>query len=407
MIQKLKIKFVCLAMAALLVLLGAVVAGMNLINYASIVAEADETLEMLSQNKGAFPNFEHIGKKLPPHMSAETPYETRYFSVLLNGQGSIVQTDTMQIKAIDPNTAIQYAQDVILMEKNSGFYENFRFLHYREAHFSRIIFLDCTRKIQSFQDFLLSSICMALSGYVCFLGVILFFSGKFIKPVAESYEKQKRFITDAGHEIKTPLAIMKADAEVLEMEYGDNEWLEDLQAQIKQLSALTADLVYLARMEEAETSLPMIDFPFSDVVRETALSFQTLAQTQNKRIQCNVPELLSLSGNEKAIRQLINILMDNAIKYSPENGTICVTVKKMARYICLTVANSSREPLTQEHLEHLFDRFYRADSSRSSQTGGYGIGLSVAQAICSAHNAKISAYTKDGQTLEILIQFPV
>lgn len=258
-----------------------------------------------------------------------------------------------------------------------------------------------------FRSFLISSICMSLAGSLVFFGIILFFSQRFIKPVAESYEKQKRFITDAGHEIKTPLSILKADADVLELEYGENEWLEDIQAQIHRLSSLTSDLVYLARMEEPDAALPMIAFPFSDVVTETALSFQALAHTQNKTLVCSVPDMLSFTGNEKAIRQLVSILMDNAMKYSPEYGTVCLTVRKMSRHLCLSISNTTLETLTQEHLNHLFDRFYRVDSSRSSQTGGYGIGLSVAQAICSAHSARISVSSKDGQSLEISVLFPI
>lgn len=407
MIQKLKTKFVILAMAALLVLLATIVTGMNIINYNAIVADADETLEILSQNRGTFPDFDRMNKKLPPHMTVETPYETRFFSVLLDHNGSVIQTDTSRIKAISPETAVHYANTAMQSGKETGFHEDYRFVCYTEDNFSRIIFLDCGRKIYTYHRFLYSSICMAFVGYLAFFIVILFFSGKIMKPVAESYEKQKRFITDAGHEIKTPLAIIKADADVLEMECGENEWVEDIQTQIKRLSGLTADLVYLSRMEESENALPMIEFPFSDVVSETALSFHSMAQMQNKTFLCNVPQMLSYVGNEKAIRQLTNILMDNALKYSPEHGTISLTVRRTARHIYLTVYNTTQEPITKVQLTHLFERFYRADSSRSSKTGGYGIGLSVAQAICASHNGKISAFLPDANSLEITVQLPV
>lgn len=248
---------------------------------------------------------------------------------------------------------------------------------------------------------------MSLIGYISFFVVILFFCGKILKPVTESYEKQKRFITDAGHEIKTPLAIIKADADVLEMEYGENEWLDGIQAQIKRLSSLTADLVYLSKMEEADNTLPMIEFPFSDVVLETAQSFHALAQTQEKQFTFHVPPMLSYNGNEKAIRQLVNILLDNALKYSPEQGYVYLDVQKQHRQIQLTVFNTTEQPIKKENLEHLFDRFYRADASRNSQTGGYGIGLSVAQAIVTAHSGKITASTKDNLSLEISISFPI
>ena len=246
---------------------------------------------------------------------------------------------------------------------------------------------------------------MAMTGYISFFFVILFFSGKLLKPVTESYEKQKQFITDAGHEIKTPLTIIQADVDVLEMEHGSNEWLDGIRSQITRLTSLTSDLIYLSRMEEADTSMPMIEFPFSDVISETAMAFQGLAQTQNKIFICSVPSVISYEGNEKAIRQLVNILMDNALKYSPEGGTISLTVQKQGRQIKLSVYNTTEEPISKGSIKQLFDRFYRADSSRSQNKGGYGIGLSVAKAIMQAHNGKITAATKDGTSLEITAVF--
>lgn len=408
MIQKIKIRFITVAMAALFVLLAVIVTGMNIINYNAIVRDADIKLEMLSQNKGRFPEFAPDKRwPIPSNMTPETPYELRYFSVLLTPAGELVQTDTSRIKAIDSTSAIQYAANALKTENRSAFLGNYRFALSPEGAAVRITFLDCSREVFSFRSFLISSICMALGGYLAFFFVILFFSNKITKPVTESYEKQKRFITDAGHEIKTPLAIIKADVDVLEMEYGESEWLDGIQAQVKRLADLTNDLVYLSRMEETEGRLQMIEFPFSDVVNETAQAFHAVAQAQEKTFQCNVQPMLSLNGNEKSIRQLISILMDNAMKYSPIGGYVSLTAEKQGRCLCLSVFNTTIDTIEKQNLPHIFERFYRMDSSRSSQTGGYGIGLSVAKAIVSAHHGKISAATQDGQSLQINIQFPI
>lgn len=408
MIQKIKIRFITVAMAALFVLLAVIVTGMNIINYNAIVRDADIKLEMLSQNKGRFPEFAPDKRwPIPSNMTPETPYELRYFSVLLTPAGELVQTDTSRIKAIDSTSAIQYAANALKTENSSAFLGNYRFALSPEGAAVRITFLDCSREVFSFRSFLISSICMALGGYLAFFFVILFFSNKITKPVTESYEKQKRFITDAGHEIKTPLAIIKADVDVLEMEYGESEWLDGIQAQVKRLADLTNDLVYLSRMEETEGRLQMIEFPFSDVVNETAQAFHAVAQAQEKTFQCNVQPMLSLNGNEKSIRQLISILMDNAMKYSPIGGYVSLTAEKQGRCLCLSVFNTTIDTIEKQNLPHIFERFYRMDSSRSSQTGGYGIGLSVAKAIVSAHHGKISAATQDGQSLQINIQFPI
>lgn len=408
MIQKIKIRFIAVAMAALLVLLVLIVTGMNIVNYNSIVRDADIKLEMLSQNDGRFPEFDPgMPWPMPPRITPETPYELRYFSVLLTPEGELIHSDTSRITAIDNTSAFTYATKALKENRSNAFIGNYRFSMSEEDSRIRITFLDCSRDFYSFRRFLISSICMALFGYLGFFFAILFFSNRIIRPVTESYEKQKRFITDAGHEIKTPLAIIQADVDVLEMEYGESEWLDGIQSQVKRLADLTNDLVYLSRMEETETNLQMIEFPFSDVVSETAQAFQAVAQAQDKTFLCHIEPMHALTGNEKSIRQLVNILMDNAMKYSPDGGTVSLSVHRQNRYLCLCVSNSTIDPIEKQDLPHIFERFYRMDSSRSSQTGGYGIGLSVAKAIVSAHGGKITAATQDGHSLQISIQFPI
>ena len=407
MIQKIRIRFISLAMAALFVLLAVIVTGINIINFNAISENADEKLELLSGNRGTFPEFGH-GKKwhMPHNMTLETPHESRYFSVLLSSDGDVIRTDTRHIKAVDAETAVQFAHQAVSTDRVSDYIDHYRFRISSEDDALRITFLDCGREFSSFRSFMLISVCMALAGYGAFFFVILFFSNCLLRPITESYEKQRQFITNAGHEIKTPLAIINADVDVLAMEYGENEWLEGIQAQVKRLAGLTNDLVYLSRMEETEEKLQMIEFPFSDVVSETAQTFQGIAQATGKQFQCRVEPMLSLNGNEKSIRQLVNILLDNAMKYSPEGGKVVLSAERQGRYIQLSVWNNTIVAVEKQHLSHIFERFYRLDSSRSTQTGGYGIGLSVAKAIVTAHNGKISAATQDGHSLQILVQLP-
>lgn len=236
--------------------------------------------------------------------------------------------------------------------------------------------------------------------------VVVYFSGRIVRPLAESYEKQKRFITDAGHEIKTPLTVLQADADILEMELGSNEWLTDMRGQLKHLSALTNDLVSLARMEEGETSLHLLETPVSDVISEAAESFRSLAQAQGKTLAVFVEPMLSMATDEKSIRQLVGILLDNALKYSPEGSEIALNFSKQSRQLKLTVTNASSAPLPKGNPDVLFERFYRVDSSRNSQTGGHGIGLSIAKAIVTAHGGRIHAATIADTALQISAQFP-
>ncbi len=395
MIRRLKTKFIILAMTTLVLLLTVILVGMNLINYNSVVEEADKILSFLSQNKGTFPEFgggEPPHGNLPPQMSPETPYESRFFSVLLNAEGDVIFTDTSKISSVGENEAVEYTESAIEKGKEVGFVGSFRYIIKTEPMGTRITFLDCGRTLDAFYSFLHTSLFMATSGLIVVFFVIFFISGRIINPIAESYAKQKQFITDAGHEIKTPLTIINANVDILEMELGEeNECLSDIKSQTLRLRSLTDDLVMLTRMEEAEDNMQKIDFPVSEVVADAAHPFAVLASTQGKTLSLSIQQLLSLNGNDKAITQLTSLLLDNALKYSAANSEISLSLSKQGHSVVLTVANATEHEIEPSHLDRIFDRFYRADTSRNSETGGHGIGLSVAKAIVTAHGGKITA----------------
>ena len=410
MIKNLRTKFIVLAMTSLLVLLVVIVTGMNLMNFKSVVSEADDTLLLMSQNQGRFPDFGDIQEDmdlLPPGMSPDLPFESRYFSVLLDEKGEIIYTDTSHIMSVSTTEATEYAGQVYDGNKKSGFVGVFRFIQTQDFDGRRITFLDCGRELDAFERFLISSIAMSVAGLILMFFVITFFAGKILRPVEESYYKQKRFITDAGHEIKTPLTIINTNADLLEMEIGENECVDDIKQQAKRLTSLTNDLVYLARMEEAENSIPAIDFPVSDIISDAALPFKSLAKAQGKQLNINIQPMLSMKGNDKAVERLISILMDNAVKYSPQGGSIELSFSHSGKNLMLTVTNDAMQKLDEKNMSQVFERFYRMDSSRNSETGGYGIGLSTAQAIVTAHGGKIQAGIKDGNRFQITVQLPV
>ena len=420
MIRRLRRKLILACMISLTVVLTVILGGVNLMSYHKVVSDADAVLTLLDANGGAFPKSHGTGT-IPPDsappakkdpfgqrgMSPETPYESRFFSVLLGEDGQVLQTDTGQIAAVDEEEAGDYAQDVLLSGSISGFWGNYRYLLCEEEQDSLIIFLDCGRSLSSFRMTLLTSVLLALLGLLAVLVLLLILSKRIVRPVAESYEKQKQFITDAGHELKTPMTIISADADLAEMECGENQWLSDIRRQAQRLTGLTNDLIYLSRMEEEQPKLQLIDFPLSDVTEEMAQSFQALAKSQEKEFSLHIQPMLSFNGDEKAIRQLLSILLDNALKYSPAGGHLKLGLVKQGRTIVLTVANTSAQPIEQDKLPHLFDRFYRTDQSRSSQTGGYGLGLSIARSIVLAHKGKIRAESPDGRTLSFMVHLPV
>ncbi len=410
MIKRLKIKFIALSMTALFILLFVTVSGMNLLNFNSVMIEADQLLQVLSQNKGDFPDFkdefpEKPNHQLPPHMSPETPYESRYFSVVINSNGEVYEIETGKIITVDREQAVEYAKKALNDKNGKGFAGNFRYKCTYEQNATRIVFLDCGRRLDAFYTFLKASIAMSLIGFAVVFVIMAVLSERIIRPISESYKKQKQFITDAGHEIKTPLTIINANLDLLEMEFGENESLSDIRTQTKRLTTLTNDLVYLSKIEEAGNDLIKVEFPLSDLVSETVSPFKALAQTQNKEIVLNIQPMIPFCGNDKAIEQLISILMNNALRYSNEGGWIDVGLVKNNKQIQLNVFNTTKDYMSPENLNYVFDRFYRTDNSRNSEKGGHGIGLSVAKAIVEAHNGRIKAYSEDGYSFNIEVIF--
>lgn len=408
MIRKLRIKLVAVSMLSLFLVLFLIMGTVNLVNYRDILREADETLALLAENQGRFPKPEddfHRGDgRFPRDQSPELPYESRFFSVLLEPPEKVVTVDTGRIAAIDSDMAIAFVREVTQSGKTSGFHGAYRFLCVQEGELQRVIFLDCTRGLSTFRTFLLGSCAISACGLLAVFLLMLLLSRRIVKPFSENYEKQKQFITDAGHELKTPISIIDADTEVLAMELGENEWLQDIHKQSSRLASLTSELIYLSRMEEAHC-LQMLDFPFSDLVEETAQSFLAPAKTQNKTLGIQVEPMISLCGDEKALAQLVTLLLDNALKYAPENGWVKLNLSKTGKSVRLTVENAAQD-VQEDQLPHFFDRFYRGDKARSSQTGGYGIGLSIAKAIVQAHKGKITASTRDGASILITVTLP-
>lgn len=399
MIKKLRIKFITAAMLSVITVLVIILGTANIINYRKVAADADEVLSLLAENGGSFPAFPPKEMKNPKkEISPEIPFESRFFSVLFNNEGKIIKTDTQKIAAIDSETAKKCASRALDSAKQKGFISSYRYTRQEIGGGTMIIFLDCQKSLSTFQTFLTMSILISAAGVLAIFLLVILFSNKIVRPFAESYEKQKRFITDAGHELKTPLTIIDADAAVLEMESGENEWLKDIQKQTLRLKDLTNDLIYLSRMEEHQHQIQMVDFPISDIASEIVQSFQALAKTQNKSFETKIEPMLSYHGDIKSIQRLFSILLDNALKYSKENGSISFTLQKKGKYIWISVFNTT-DRIEQEQLPHLFDRFYRIDESRNSQTAGYGIGLSLAKAIVASHKGKITASSQDGISL--------
>lgn len=415
MIKRLRKKFIIISMLSVTLVLAVLIAAINLFNYRDVVRNADDILEMLISNEGSFPDEEPPGGRQPEErdnrggrrdgqMSPEMKYETRFFKIVLDNDGNVLSIDTGKIAAVDSSEAAKLAGEVFSSGKTGGFKGDYRYKRSTAGDSTLIVFYDCGRSLDNARSFLGISVVISLIGLVIVFALIAVSSKAVIKPAAEAYEKQKRFITDAGHELKTPLAVINADCDVLEMESEENEWIADIRKQTERLTSLTNSLIYLAKTEEgSKTDAVRIDFPLSDIVSEEAESFKGLARSSGKSIEATVTPDISYNGDQKAITQLVSILLDNAIKYSPEGGLIKVSLKKNGSKIILAVSNDTTEPVTKENTDRMFDRFYRTDQSRNSETGGYGIGLSIAKGITEAHRGKIHA-SGSGKSIVVTVE---
>ena len=418
MIKRLRRKFVFAAMLSLFIVLALLIGVINVLNYRRAVREADDTLFMLTEiERNASDGFTFDREKQPPEMhgfdnrsgqrkdwNGERAYQARYFSVVVSDAGEAVETDLKNIVTVDEQTATDMAQKAAKKGRENGFMGDYRYLGVPSDGGTRWIFLNREVELSTVRSFLWTSCGIALAGFVMVFLLLTLLSARIVRPIAQSYEKQKQFITDAGHELKTPITIIRADTDVIGEDLGENEWLSDIRTQTDRLAALTGDLVYLSRMEEAGAKPQTLDFPLSDVVADAAQPFRSVAQTQNKAFSVDVQPSLTLHGDEKSIRKLVSILLDNAMKYTPDGGEIALSLKKSGRQIRLVTVNTAAN-VEKGSADRLFDRFYRADESRNSETGGFGLGLSIAKAVVEAHKGKIRAYSTDGQSLTVEATF--
>ncbi len=450
MLRKLRHKFIAIAMCSIAAVLFLIMAAINIANYVNVCDRADSRITMISDNgghlspgemgkpqdvdasmdtsqdsdastdttkSGSTPGVTASGNSDSGHkpdaaapdkpgkhddMSPEAAFDTRYFTVTISEDETVDQIDTGKIAAVSSSTASEYASSLYAKNRTHGFIDCYRYELVETDNTQMYIFVNCERELGTFRSFLLASAGISVAGLFVVYLLVVFFSKKIMQPVAESYEKQRRFITDASHEIKTPLTIIDANTEVLEMTGGENQWTKSIRKQIARLTSLTEKLVFLSRMDEESTQLEMEPFAISDAILDTADPFLAVATSRGKELSIDVTPDLVYKGNEGSIRQLVSLLLDNAIKYSTDDGQIRLAFHTRGKNLVLSVWNTV-ESIEQGRHDELFERFYRADKSRNQKTGGFGIGLSVVSAIVRAHKAKMSAVSEDGQSLLITI----
>jgi hypothetical protein len=436
-VKKLRKKFVLTAMLSLLLILFIMIAVINLVNVNRLVFDADNMLNMLATNDGEFPIMplileineaeeeikqeqEKFGPRefpmaepnsffaidrLTDNRSREMPYQTRYFYVKYDAEGNVTEVNAQHVAAVSETKVESYANAVYSDKDRNGFFRSYRYKQHTKEDGSRIIvFTDISASLLSAYTLLSQSLLIGFIALIAMFILVYLFSGKAVAPVVESLDKQKRFITDAGHELKTPLAVISANIDVLEIESGKSEWTTSIRNQIKRMNSLVKNMLTLSRMDEDIMHVVYSDFDMSAAVKETAKSFETVAESKNKTYETSIADDIHITGDKNSITQLSSLLLDNAMKYSSDKGDIKVSLVK-EKNIVLEVSNEC-STMPEGNLDKLFDRFYRSDSSRSRETGGFGIGLSVARAIATAHGGTIEALRDGDNRIRFVVTLP-
>lgn len=395
MFKTLRARIIALTMIAITIVIVAISTAVNITNSLWIVQREDNILRLISDFNGQMPeNTSELEKHARFAINEETPFQTRYFVIYTTLDGTITETITSKIASIEIDD-IERLNNLTKHDPDETFktIENYRCL-VRENNQGRMVtFLDRSQDNETITQLNASSMLIALIGVTLVFLIIFPISKRILQPFVLNREKQQQFITDAGHELKTPLAIIRTNAEVLEMCGGSNEWLDSIKNQTERMDGLIKGLLQLSKSGELAGEAEHIWFPLSAAVNEIAIPFHTLAEQKGHKMHFDIKPGIEYKGNAQAISTLVSILCDNAIKYASEGGEICVSLYRMGKSTLKTaklVVENDTDIDDSEDPNRFFERFYRSESSRSRQTGGYGIGLSVAQTIIENHKGKIT-----------------
>lgn len=410
MIKMLQKKFVITAMIAVSALIFLLLGAVNVINIVIVQGEVDRTLSMIVENGGNPGNAFPVQDAAPPGFmdAPKSDYDTlmssNYFIVRLNRDGQSVFVDVSRTSAVTEEEAEAIAEELYSSGKDSGKTGKFRYLVQadRVGNGTTAVFLDTSEERYSYLRVLLLSVSIGLICWGLMLMLVILLSRKAIRPIAENFEKQKQFVTNAGHEIKTPLAIIQSNIEAMELYNGENKWSKNIKTQTIRLSGLMNQLLMLSRMDENAEKVRCSDFCVSQILTDVLQDFLQPAEEKGVVLHTDIQQDVILHADQSQIEQLCSILLDNAVKYTDDGGQIWIRLTREGKRMKMQFQNTC-ESLPDAAPDKLFERFYRADTARTQKSGGYGIGLSIAHTIVEANKGKIQAKYTDPDCITFLV----
>ncbi len=418
MLKRLKIKFVIINMLLLLLVLSAIFGGVIYFMYQTSEQEALQAMEMAIQNDGKFPKGNDMDSRKPEGGKAPDPLPDNHmqrnlFIAKLDQNGNVLEIQA-EFNVLDElSDAEAFVLKIAENENNSGITETeigqFRYLKEEKDYGMILVFSDRSFELAMLRRLILISVIIGIASLVVLFIISLFLATWAIEPVKKSWEKQKQFVADASHELKTPLTVIGTNVDVVLANEDDTvknqkKWLHYIKDESSRMSDLVNDLLYLAKVDNHEDKLVLSSFLFSDLVTESALFFEPLVYEKGKTMETDIAPRIFMTGDQKKMKQLLMILLDNALKYSDENGHIALSLKSEKDKIKLTVTNTGKK-IPPEDLDRIFERFYQVDASRDRKVGGHGLGLSIAKSIVEDHKGTIAVSSTEENT-SFTVTFP-
>ena len=394
MFQQLQKSFVKNAMISFSLVLVFVLVLLNGIYYKQTIEQIDRVATMLIDHKGIFPdapstnppvNFLEEWITLGTEWKKDDQLSTRYAVVRFSNQ-QIQSINQTNLVSVDEEVLKKQAQEIISRNVQSGWSKMLRFRLSNGNEESLLVFVDAKKEIQQIVRLIIVTI---LVFFICLIGIytlIRLLSKRAIQPFVDNVKKQQQFISNASHEIKTPLAVLSANNDLLSMMGTENRWIDSNRRQIKRLNGLVGQMLLLARYDESQLTLTVEKIDLVQISKEIIDDLSPVLQEKGLTVQFQGGTSYVINADKSSIQELIRILIDNAIKYTVIDKVI--TIKVTDEAFCMI---NQTEPMTDEQVRQLFDRFYRVDSSRNRTTGGSGLGLSIAQKIAEINQLQLSA----------------
>lgn len=405
MIQGIRRKFILIALAVLSAAMIVLTAVINISNRIIVEGELRETLESLSEADDRGPQKKN--KKGGRERRVQNAmYESRYFVVRLEGSEEYIITDSSRASGSTAEEQDEIVRAALASGADTGMAGSYLYQIRDEGRGRTAVFLNCETKMDSLRRLLLISVIACAGGILVAWFLVFLFSKRAIQPLIRNAVQQKQFITDAGHELKTPLTVISANMDALETETEKNEWIDSTREQVSNMRGLVNDMIYLSRLDEDGAALEKESLDLSALLLEESDPFRGMAEFMGKTLEADAGSSLYVRGDRNALGRLVRQLCDNAVKYAPEGDEIRLRLVREGRELRLTEENGLAEPLSEENLSHLFDRFYRPDASRSRESGGYGIGLSMVRAIAEKHDGRIRAELTGNGRIRFVFTLP-